>query len=136
MVIILPRGTSGSFGVPAERDPKHTAPSIDALDAFALERWEVRLSIMPFFVMAEPEPRPSSITWCLPVGDEIPLGQGFEPPEQDHAVLRRGRCTGAGMYQHDLSGQAQRQLVGINQGVFGSRGEINGDENGLHGGER
>ena len=34
-------GTSVSFGVPAESDDKRPAPSIDALDAYALERWEV-----------------------------------------------------------------------------------------------
>jgi hypothetical protein len=36
------RGTSGSFGAPAEKDGKHSVPSTDTLDAYALERWEVR----------------------------------------------------------------------------------------------
>lgn len=34
-------GTSVSFGVPAEPDEKRSGPSIDALDTYALERWEV-----------------------------------------------------------------------------------------------
>ena len=34
-------GTSVSFGVPADLDDKRPAPSIEALDAYALERWEV-----------------------------------------------------------------------------------------------
>ncbi|KAI9434257.1 transcription factor Tfb2-domain-containing protein [Lactarius indigo] len=39
-------GTSVSFGVPAESDDKRPAPSIDALDAYALERWETILHYM------------------------------------------------------------------------------------------
>ena len=37
----LRRGTSGSFGVPAERDDKRPPFDIEALDGYALERWEV-----------------------------------------------------------------------------------------------
>ncbi|KAI0287312.1 transcription factor Tfb2 [Russula brevipes] len=39
-------GTSVSFGVPAEHDEKRSAPTIDALDAYALERWETVLHYM------------------------------------------------------------------------------------------
>ncbi|KAI9057330.1 transcription factor Tfb2 [Trametes sanguinea] len=39
-------GTSGSFGVLAENDEKHPAPEIEALDAYALERWETILYYM------------------------------------------------------------------------------------------
>jgi len=39
-------GTSVSFGVPAEPDEKRSAPSVDALDAYALERWETVLHYM------------------------------------------------------------------------------------------
>ncbi|KAF8485736.1 transcription factor Tfb2 [Russula ochroleuca] len=39
-------GTSVSFGVPAEPDENRSAPSIDALDAYALERWETVLHYM------------------------------------------------------------------------------------------
>ncbi|KAI0076179.1 transcription factor Tfb2 [Panus rudis PR-1116 ss-1] len=39
-------GTSGSFGVPAERDGKHPPPSVAELDAYALERWETILHYM------------------------------------------------------------------------------------------
>ncbi|KAH9954343.1 transcription factor Tfb2 [Russula dissimulans] len=39
-------GTSFSFGVPAEPDEKRSAPSVDALDAYALERWETVLHYM------------------------------------------------------------------------------------------
>ena len=37
----LGSGSSGSFGVPAGRDENHVSPSVDTLDAYALERWEV-----------------------------------------------------------------------------------------------
>ncbi|TCD64042.1 RNA polymerase II transcription factor B 52 kDa subunit [Steccherinum ochraceum] len=43
---IVGGGTSGSFGVPAESDGKHTPPSIETLDAYALERWETILHYM------------------------------------------------------------------------------------------
>ncbi|KAI0359926.1 transcription factor Tfb2 [Trametes cingulata] len=39
-------GTSGSFGVVAENDEKHPPPELDALDAYALERWETILYYM------------------------------------------------------------------------------------------
>ncbi|CAL1716128.1 unnamed protein product [Somion occarium] len=39
-------GTSGSFGVPAGNDDKHTTPSVEKLDAYALERWETILHYM------------------------------------------------------------------------------------------
>ena len=35
------RGTSGSFGVPADEDDKKPSLTVDALDRYALERWEV-----------------------------------------------------------------------------------------------
>ncbi|KAH8100791.1 transcription factor Tfb2-domain-containing protein [Cristinia sonorae] len=43
---IVGGGTSGSFGVPAEPDRKHPPPSIETLDAYALERWETILHYM------------------------------------------------------------------------------------------
>ncbi|GBE88578.1 RNA polymerase II transcription factor B subunit 2 [Sparassis crispa] len=39
-------GSSGSFGVPAEHDQQHSPPSVDDLDAYALERWETILHYM------------------------------------------------------------------------------------------
>lgn len=39
-------GTSGSFGVPAEKDNKHPPASVEALDTYALERWETILHYM------------------------------------------------------------------------------------------
>ena len=36
------RGTSGSFGLPSEKDDKRSDVDIEFLDVFALERWEVR----------------------------------------------------------------------------------------------
>nr|VWO95154.1 Ankyrin repeat protein [Ganoderma boninense] len=39
-------GTSGSFGIIAENDEKHPHPDIEALDAYALERWETILYYM------------------------------------------------------------------------------------------
>ncbi|TFK33448.1 transcription factor Tfb2-domain-containing protein [Crucibulum laeve] len=39
-------GTSGSFGVPAEPDDKRATPDIEALDGYALERWETILHYM------------------------------------------------------------------------------------------
>ncbi|EKM57798.1 uncharacterized protein PHACADRAFT_171015 [Phanerochaete carnosa HHB-10118-sp] len=43
---IIGGGSSGSFGVPATRDEKHSSPSIEVLDAYALERWETILHYM------------------------------------------------------------------------------------------
>lgn len=37
-------GTTGSFGVPAQKDDKHGPPDIKTLDGYALERWEVNHS--------------------------------------------------------------------------------------------
>ncbi len=34
-------GTSGSFGVPVEKDEKRLPQTTEALDSYALERWEV-----------------------------------------------------------------------------------------------
>lgn len=34
-------GTSGSFGVPVEKEEKRVPPTTEALDSYALERWEV-----------------------------------------------------------------------------------------------
>lgn len=42
--LIHPRGTTGSFGVPAEKDEKRPPMDIEGLDAYALERWEVSTS--------------------------------------------------------------------------------------------
>ncbi|PSR74255.1 hypothetical protein PHLCEN_2v9999 [Hermanssonia centrifuga] len=39
-------GTSGSFGVPADKDSRHPSPSVETLDAHALERWETVLHYM------------------------------------------------------------------------------------------
>ncbi|KAJ7590227.1 transcription factor Tfb2-domain-containing protein [Mycena floridula] len=39
-------GTSGSFGVPAERDDKRPPPDIETLDSYSLERWETILHYM------------------------------------------------------------------------------------------
>ncbi|PCH42362.1 transcription factor Tfb2 [Wolfiporia cocos MD-104 SS10] len=39
-------GASGSFGLPADADLQHPSPSIDTLDAYALERWETILHYM------------------------------------------------------------------------------------------
>ena len=47
---LLKRGTSGSFGVPSEKDKQ--GADLETLDSFALEKWEVRIlvdSIMIFF---------------------------------------------------------------------------------------
>ncbi|KAF9238530.1 transcription factor Tfb2 [Melanogaster broomeanus] len=39
-------GTTGSFGVPADKDEKRQLTNIDTLDAYALERWETILHYM------------------------------------------------------------------------------------------
>jgi len=39
-------GSSGSFGVPAELDDKRPCPTVEALDRYALERWETILHYM------------------------------------------------------------------------------------------
>lgn len=38
---MISRGTTGSFGIPAEKDDKRHPTAIDTLDGYALERWEV-----------------------------------------------------------------------------------------------
>ncbi|EIW83705.1 transcription factor Tfb2 [Coniophora puteana RWD-64-598 SS2] len=39
-------GTTGSFGVPAQRDDKRDAPSVETLDGYAVQRWETILHYM------------------------------------------------------------------------------------------
>lgn len=39
-------GTTGSFGVPADKDDKRPSIGVDTLDAYALERWETILHYM------------------------------------------------------------------------------------------
>ncbi|KAG9315383.1 transcription factor Tfb2 [Chiua virens] len=39
-------GTTGSFGVPADKDDKRQSTAIDTLDSYALERWETILHYM------------------------------------------------------------------------------------------
>ena len=39
---LLKRGTSGSFGVPSE---KEQSVDLETLDNFALEKWEVRILV-------------------------------------------------------------------------------------------
>lgn len=39
------RGTSGSFGVPSQKDVGSSWPDVKTLDGYALERWEVRQTI-------------------------------------------------------------------------------------------
>ena len=43
MADLLERGTSGSFGVPSEKEDKKQAVDLETLDGFALEKWEVRI---------------------------------------------------------------------------------------------
>jgi hypothetical protein len=37
----ISRGSSASFGIPAREDPSDAPNGVDALDSYALERWEV-----------------------------------------------------------------------------------------------
>lgn len=53
---IVGGGSSGSFGVPATRDEKHSPPSVEVLDAYALERWE---TILHYMVSSGTATRPS-----------------------------------------------------------------------------
>ncbi|GJE85551.1 transcription factor Tfb2 [Phanerochaete sordida] len=53
---IVGGGSSGSFGVPATRDEKHSPPSIEVLDSYALERWE---TILHYMVSSGTATRPS-----------------------------------------------------------------------------
>lgn len=41
------RGEHRSFGIPAEKDEKRGNVSVDMLDAYAVERWEVTVQICP-----------------------------------------------------------------------------------------
>ncbi|THH17077.1 hypothetical protein EW146_g3684 [Bondarzewia mesenterica] len=52
-------GTSGSFGVPAEVDEKRPPPTVEALDAYALERWETILHYMVSSGTGQAPPKPS-----------------------------------------------------------------------------
>ena len=42
---LLKRGTSGSFGVPSEKEDKKHSVDLETLDNFALEKWEVRILV-------------------------------------------------------------------------------------------
>ena len=43
---LLKRGTSGSFGVPSEKEDKKQSVDLETLDNFALEKWEVRILLL------------------------------------------------------------------------------------------
>ena len=43
------RGTSGSFGVPSEKEDKKQSVDLETLDNFALEKWEVRIQVDSIF---------------------------------------------------------------------------------------
>ena len=52
---LLKRGTSGSFGVPSEKDDKKQSVDLETLDSFALEKWEVRMiSVDPILLICFP----------------------------------------------------------------------------------
>lgn len=42
---LLKRGSSGSFGVPSEKEDKKQSVDLETLDNFALEKWEVRILV-------------------------------------------------------------------------------------------
>jgi transcription initiation factor TFIIH subunit 4 len=46
---LLKRGTSGSFGVPSEKEDKKQSVDLGTLDNLALEKWEVGLILLIFF---------------------------------------------------------------------------------------
>ncbi|KIK58083.1 hypothetical protein GYMLUDRAFT_228371 [Collybiopsis luxurians FD-317 M1] len=52
-------GTTGSFGVPAERDEKRPPMGIEGLDGYALERWETILHFMVSSGTGQNPTRPS-----------------------------------------------------------------------------
>jgi transcription initiation factor TFIIH subunit 4 len=52
-------GTSGSFGVPAPKDDRHSSPDIKTLDGYALERWETILHYMVSSGTGQQPPKPS-----------------------------------------------------------------------------
>ncbi|KAF7977038.1 hypothetical protein HWV62_4800 [Athelia sp. TMB] len=52
-------GTTGSFGVPAQKDDKHGPPEINTLDGYALERWETILHYMVSSGMGQAPTKPS-----------------------------------------------------------------------------
>ncbi|KAG6817623.1 hypothetical protein H0H87_006251 [Tephrocybe sp. NHM501043] len=52
-------GTSQSFGVPAETDDKRTSLGVEALDGYALERWETILHYMVSSGTGQNPPKPS-----------------------------------------------------------------------------
>ncbi|KAF9460342.1 transcription factor Tfb2-domain-containing protein [Collybia nuda] len=52
-------GSSGSFGVPAEKEDKHPPFSVESLDGYALERWETILHYMVSSGTGQHPTRPS-----------------------------------------------------------------------------
>jgi len=64
---LLERGTSGSFGVPSEKEDKRQAVDLETLDSFALEKWEVRIlvdsNLLNFFPICDG--RQFCTTWYL-----------------------------------------------------------------------
>ena len=61
------RGTSGSFGVPSEKDDKKQSVDLETLDNFALEKWEVRILVDSNFFIFFPvcDGRQYCTTWYL-----------------------------------------------------------------------
>lgn len=63
-------GSSGSFGVPADKDEKRLP--LTSLDGYALERWEVRRMRAVNSVITLSITRLFSIIWYLPERVSIP----------------------------------------------------------------
>ena len=61
------RGTSGSFGVPSEKEDKKQSVDLETLDNFALEKWEVRIQVDSIFFICFPiyGSRQFCTTWYL-----------------------------------------------------------------------
>jgi hypothetical protein len=64
---LLKRGTSGSFGVPSEKEDKKQSVDLETLDNFALEKWEVRILVGSILLIFFPvcDGRQFCTTWYL-----------------------------------------------------------------------
>ncbi|THU92975.1 transcription factor Tfb2 [Dendrothele bispora CBS 962.96] len=73
-------GTTGSFGVPATKDPKHSPPTVESLDGYALERWETILHYMVSSGTGQLPTKPSTgVLYLLKESGLMSGSQNFEP---------------------------------------------------------
>lgn len=76
-------GTSGSFGVPVEKDDKRPALDLSDLDSYALERWEAcHLCWIADLLLSQDSPRYQTILHYM-----VSSGSGQYPSKPSQGVL-------------------------------------------------